>query len=267
MRVAIYGPSGMLGKHVVRALKERDHVAIPMYRQMTQEFRQIMHSIEEQQVDAVINCAGLIPTRGVSPIDMIRDNAILPHLLAQTGKPIIHVSTDCVFSGRNRYRYKPEDIPDPRDYYGKTKSMGEVAAPNVLNVRTSFIGCEHGFMNWIFNVARSTTEPKTISGYKGALWSGSTVQAVASSLVDMLGGDRHGVCHLATSQVITKYDLACKLIELNEFDIQVEPVYHPIINRALLPTVELQDIDTALVEYKCAGTINARNNAANLQPA
>lgn len=266
MRIAVYGPSGMLGKHVVRALKEHGDTPVPVYRQMTQEFRQITHLMEEQQVDCIINCAGLIPTKGVNPIDMICDNAILPHLLAQTGKLVIHVSTDCVFSGRNRYRYKPEDIPDPRDYYGKTKSMGEVAAPNVLNVRTSFIGCEHGFMNWIFNVARSTTEPKTIAGYKGALWSGSTVQAVATALVDLLSSDKRGVCHLSTAQVISKYDLAVKLIELNEFDIHVEPVYHPIINRALLPTVELQDIDSALAEYKC-GNVSVRNNVADLQPA
>lgn len=264
-RVAVYGPSGMLGKHVSRALKDSGHTCIPVYRQMTQEYRQIIHLMDEQQVDVIINCAGLIPGKGTSPIDMIRDNAILPHLLAQTGRFVIHVSTDCVFSGRNRYRYKVGDIPDPKDYYGKTKSMGEVAAPNVLNVRTSFIGCEHGFMNWIFNVARSTSEPKTINGYKGALWSGSTVQAVANSLVDLVDNDElRGVIHLSTDQVISKYDLAVKLIELNNFDIQVEPVYHPIINRALLPTIPLQDIDSALNEYRC---YNARDNVANLQPA
>lgn len=260
MRVAVFGPSGMLGKHVQRALKEHDHTVIPMYRQMTQDTRQINHLLNEQMADVVINCAGLIPGKGTNAIDMIRDNAILPHLLAQTGRFVVHVSTDCVFSGRNRYRYKPEDIPDPRDYYGKSKAMGEVASPNVLNVRTSFIGCEHGFMNWIFNVAHSTTEHKTINGYKGALWSGSTVQAVASALCDLLDTDKRGVIHLSTQQVITKYDLAVKLIELNGFDIEVEPVYHPIMNRALLPTVELQDIDSALAEYKCV-----RYNAPNLQ--
>lgn len=270
MKVAVFGPSGMLGKHVMRAIKERGDTPVAMYKQMYNllDARTIARILDEHEIDSVINCAGIIPVKSTDPIEMIDVNSKFPHVLARAAQPrlVIHISTDCVFSGRNRYRYTPDNIPDPRDYYGKSKALGEVAAPNVCNVRTSFIGCEHGLMNWLLSAARSTTEAKVVKGYKGALWSGSTVTAVAASLANLVDTQYRGVIHLSTSEVISKHDLLLKLIEVNELDVQVEPVDYPIMNRALVPTVVLPDIDTALNEYKCIGARDARNSTVNVQP-
>lgn len=265
-RVAVFGPSGMLGKHVMRALKSSDHVAVPMYRQMYQllDPRSITRILDEHEIDTVINCVGLMPTRGVSAIDMIDVNSKFPHILSLAARQrlVLYVSSDVVFSGRNRYRYTPDNVPDPRDYYGKSKALGEVASSNVCNVRTAFIGCEHGLMYWLFNINKITTEPKKVHGYKSALWSGSTVQAVAQALVGLVDTELRGIIHLSTSEVISKHDLLLKLIEYNGLDIEVEPVYYPVMNRALVPTIVLPDIDTALQEYKC---INSKEPAREPQ--
>ena len=266
MRVAVFGPSGMLGKRVLKALQVAGHVGVPIHRHINQLNRNdigyvrnnIQHVLEDAKADAVINCAGVIAARNTSVLDMIYVNATFPHILCAVANPlpVVLVSTDCVFSGRNRYRYITTDIPDPRDYYGISKRMGEVVANNAIVVRTSFIGCEHGIMNYVLSagqVARTTEVPVAIEGWKNALWSGSTSQAVAQSLVDMLVNDEvnNGIVHLSTESSISKHDLVVKLIEHYKLNVVVKPVMFPMANKALAPTVILQDIDSALAAYEC----------------
>lgn len=256
MKVAVFGPSGMLGRQVVRELGQD---AEPIYRRMFELLDRDSVARAVEGCDAAINCAGVIPARNDDIVEMIRVNAEFPHILVGTGLPkVLLVSTDCVFSGRATKRYLTTSLPDPRDYYGRSKSTGEVVAPNTMVVRTSFIGCEHGFMRWLIGVgtvAHATGETQQVTGYKNALWTGSTVQEVAKALVAMLATDdgfQPGIAHLATKQVINKYDLAVKIIEARELNVEVIPSYQPTINRALEPTHILPDIDTALEEYKCS---------------
>lgn len=255
-KVCVFGPSGMLGRQVVRVLHEQGHTPVPVYRQLVQLTDR--HSVERnlEGCDAVINCAGLIPVKSTNMVDMIHANSVFPHILVSCGLPTILVSTDCVFSGKSNRRYTVRDLPDPKDYYGRSKSLGEVVAPNSLVVRTSFIGCEHGFMSWILGagtIASATGVTQQVMGWKNALWTGSTVTAVAASLVDMLQEFEPGTAHLSTEQTISKFDLAVKLVEFKQLDLTVVPSMNPIQNRALEPTHLLPDIDTALANYKCSG--------------
>ena len=83
---------------------------------------------------------------------------------------MIHMSTDCVFSGKEG-DYREEDFSDAEDLYGKTKYLGEVNYPGCLTIRTSIIGREletkHGLIEWFLS-----QEGKTVSGYKKAIFSG-----------------------------------------------------------------------------------------------
>ena len=251
VKVAVFGPSGMLGRQVVKQLGA---AAVPIYRRTVDlvSRESVLRSVEG--CDAAINCAGVIPQRGGNVLDMIYVNSMFPHVLASTGIPCVLVSTDCVFSGRNQYRYKNIHVPDPRDYYGASKRMGEVLAPNACVVRTSFIGCDHGFMNFVLSaglIARSLGITQNIDGWKNALWSGSTVQEVAAWLPTLIG--ESGIAHLATETLINKYDLARKIIDLYEIDVNVVPCYQPTINRGLEPTHTLRPLDVCLSEYKCSG--------------
>lgn len=257
-KVCVFGPSGMLGRQVVRALQDKGHTSVPVYRQLVQltDRRSVERNLDG--CDAVINCAGLIPVKSTNMVDMIHANSVFPHILVSCGLPTILVSTDCVFSGKSNRRYNVRDLPDPKDYYGRSKSLGEVVAPNSLVVRTSFIGCEHGFMSWILGagtVAHATGVSQRVDGWKNALWTGSTVTEVARCLVDMLDSFEPGVAHLSTEQTISKFDLAVKLVEFKQLDLTVVPSMNPIQNRALEPTHLLPDIDTALANYKCSGAL------------
>lgn len=254
-RIAVFGPSGMLGRYVVKALEGR---AVPVYRRMADLSNRDSIARAVDGCDGAINCAGIIPIRGSTVVDMIYVNGLFPHLLAQTGVHCIQVSTDCVFSGRGQLRYNTRHIPDPRDYYGRTKLVGEVSAPNVCVVRTSFIGCDHGFLSWILAAgfaAKSLGVTQHVDGWKNALWSGSTVQEVANWLVKLYDDREVGLVHLATEIVINKYDLARKIVDLYGLDVEVVPLYQPVLNRALEPTHVLRPLDVCLEQYKCGQAV------------
>src|SRR5678809_447955 len=123
----------MLGRQVVKQLGEQ---AVPIYRRQADLANKDSVARAIEGCDAAINCAGVIPVRNTSVLDMIYVNAVFPHVLTSVGLPTVLVSTDCVFSGRNQYRYKTTHIPDPRDYYGRSKNLGEVFASNACVVRT-----------------------------------------------------------------------------------------------------------------------------------
>ena len=259
-KIAVYGPSGMLGRNVVNLLGDD---AVPVYRRDLFNLNGIRQSLEG--CDGVINCAGVIPVKNDTPITMIDVNSRFPHLLSEAcrqvgGIHVVLVSTDCVFSGRSRSRYQTTDNPDPRDYYGRSKVLGEVLAPHVCVVRTSFIGCDHGLMSMVLQAgqaAETTGTQVKIDGYKNALWTGSTVGAVAVKLIEMLKDRVTGIQHLATERSISKFDLLVKLVETNNLNIVVNPQQFPIVNRSLQPTVLLPNIDDALREFPCRQLVAA----------
>lgn len=206
-------------------------------------------------IEAVINCAGVTPMGLVS--DMGIANTAGPHILADytatKGIRLIHVSSDCVFSGdpdRKRTRYTIKDVPDPRDFYGRTKLAGEPAGARIVTVRCSFIGPESGLLAWL--LARKDGE--IIEGWQHAYWTGSTSVAVARRLVEFAtmklpAIDDHGMLiHLATAARLSKYDVLRLCAEVFGLKVTVVPVDEPEIDRSLSPDVPLQSLDTALPE-------------------
>lgn len=112
---------------------------------------------EQVAPDVVINCIGVVKqvAGADNPAIAIPINAMLPHRLARlceaSGARLIHVSTDCVFSGR-RGMYREDDPADAEDLYGRSKLMGEPHGPRRVTLRTSIIGHElhggHGLVGW-----------------------------------------------------------------------------------------------------------------------
>jgi hypothetical protein len=110
--------------------------------------------------------------------------------------------------------------------------MGEI--PDAMVLRTSFIGFEHGLLNWV-----ATHDPgTTIEGWTNAWWSGGTVYDVAKAIVGCFEKHRVGIEHLAAAPM-SKAQLIRDLVFLLQLDINVEEVDVPNINRALHPTIPL----------------------------
>ena len=187
---------------------------------------------------AVVNAAGLVKQRptGQEPIPAITLNALLPHRLAAFcaagGIRLVHLSTDCVFSGR-RGAYREDDPTDPVDTYGRSKLMGEVAGSGQLTVRMSAIGRELsgrlGLLEWFL-----AHRGDRVRGYTRAVFSGLTAAEIATTIADVLETQPAlgGVWHLA-GPAISKHDLLVSLRDALDVPVEIEPDETTVIDRSL----------------------------------
>lgn len=239
MKISVFGHKGMLGEAVCNKLLEYGHTPIASYGYHIADRIDVMR-ITDRTDGGVINCLGKIPQRCDNPAEMIYSNSIIPRMIASTYEgPIVHVSTDKVFSGKHLGKaYYTTNSPTPDTIYGRSKLLGEVNAYNVTNVRTSFIGMKHGLLRWLID-----NNGNNIDGYVNAIWSGSYVEEVAEGLVNILiTGGFGNVEHLATRNPISKYDLLVHLVRFLKLDIGVRAVEEPYQNFHLQGTVLLKSV-------------------------
>ncbi len=171
----------------------------------------LMRALIVAQPDVIVNCIGVIKQkeREYNSVAAIAINALLPHRLAELAHVararLIHISTDCVFSGRTG-NYSESDRADADDLYGRTKYLGEVLAPHVLTLRTSIIGHElgtrHGLVEWFLGAEG------TVSGYPHAIFSGLPTVEFARVLADHVlpRKSTSGLFHVSSASV-AKLDL------------------------------------------------------------
>jgi dTDP-4-dehydrorhamnose reductase len=197
--------------------------------------------IEELRPAVVVNAVGLVKQleEASRPSSAIALNALLPHRLAEAsaagGARLIHVSTDCVFSGDlpAPAAYTEDDTPDARDLYGLSKLLGEVDAAPALTLRTSIIGPEldraSGLLAWF-----ASQDGGAVNGFTNAIFSGLTTRALARVIerVVVEAPALSGLYHVS-AQPISKFDLLIALRDALGMTCEVRPVDEPVINRAL----------------------------------
>lgn len=241
-RALVLGGAGMLGRQVTLASRRAGYQTWRVGHEVPITNYAALKTLDREVVPhVVVNCAGLVPYKGrwTGP-QMIATNALGPWVVREAfpESRVIHISTDCVFDGQRRWgeRYSISDRPNATNLYGRSKALGE--CPLSINVRTSFIGFDHGLLQWVL----SRPAGSTIPGWQMASWSGATVYDVADALVHFFDGDlqdmgvnRSGLVHLVAAP-IDKGIVLQWIKELFELDITVEQVKTPVINRTLKPT-------------------------------
>ena len=254
-RALVLGSTGMLGHRVVLALAQshevhatardldlaaRAHLPASLHRLDVLAPSTLTAALESVQPHVVVNCVGLVKQRAAASqaIPSIKLNALFPHELAEActryGAWLIHVSTDCVFSGDRPFpkAYSEQDIPDARDLYGRTKLLGEVDAPS-LTLRTSIIGPElrhgSGLLAWFSRQGNSE-----VPGFRNAWFSGLTTDAFADIIRTV--ADQHvglaGIFHVS-ADAISKHDLLVALSDVLSIPCSIHAVDEPRINRVL----------------------------------
>ena len=178
--------------------------------------------------DAIVNATGIVKQRAESAhsIPSIEINSLFPHRVAvmcqEIGARFIHMSTDCVFSGRKGH-YMENDTPDAEDLYGRSKLLGEVSDAPCITLRTSIIGRElyrkTGLLEWF--LAQSGHE---IKGYRRAIFSGFTTLEMARVIDRVLTSPdpAHGLFHVSSTP-INKYDLLMMIRKRMKLQIAIEP--------------------------------------------
>jgi len=254
MKVLILGGGGMLGHKMVQAASRRfpetwwtcrtrpDAPFLPGDRVVedvnVMDWEVLRATLERLEPGVIINCVGVIKQRAeaASPIPSITVNALLPHRLAEKaaewGGRLIHFSTDCVFSG-HRGQYTETDLSDAEDLYGRSKFLGEVAAPNALTLRTSIIGRElahhQSLLDWFLLGGH-----KRVRGYTRVWWSGVTTNHLAELVCDLV--ERHpslsGLYQVSSGR-ISKFELLCQVREAYGVPAVIEPEDQPVNDRSL----------------------------------
>lgn len=196
----------------------------------------------DSRPDVVINCLGVVKQSPEATEVQVQTkvNGLFPHELAQVceanGSRLIHISTDCVFSGM-RGMYVESDTPDPVDAYGMTKLLGEPLGDMTLVLRTSFVGPEapesrfrSGFLHWL------QSSPRQIQGYSNAFFSGLPTVSLARLLQELILNfpNLTGLYHCASTR-ISKFDLAVLLSQRLDLGKIVVPVEEPQLDRSLNP--------------------------------
>lgn len=258
-KILILGATGMLGHKLMQVLSKQFSITgtvrgdasafshHPLFTGMditgnvhAGDLTSIQDAIEHAKPDVVINCIGIVKQLQAAqdPLHSIAINALFPHQLAKISREkkirLIHMSTDCVFSG-NKGHYTELDPSDAEDLYGKTKYLGEVNYPGCLTIRTSIIGHElstsHSLIEWFMS-----QKGKPVSGYKKAIFSGLTTLAL-SEIIGQIISDYpllYGVNQIA-SEPISKLDLLTLVKKTYNIPIAINPDETVINDRSLNP--------------------------------
>lgn len=257
MRVLVLGASGMLGNAVLRVMHEvqglevfgtvrSSNVPSSFSEEIAKkiitgcdvgEHDALVKLFTKVRPDVVINCIGLIKQLADvdDPLITLPINAMLPHRLANlcalVGARLVHMSTDCVFSG-TKGNYKESDISDAADLYGKSKYLGEVDYPHAITLRTSIIGHElqsaHGLVGWFLS------QQGSCKGFRRAIFSGLPTVVLAKVIRDVVlpRSELAGVYNVA-AKPISKYDLLRLVAEVYGKQIEVLPDDNLVIDRSL----------------------------------
>lgn len=233
MKILVFGADGMLGHQLVESLLPRHDVAGTVRKQDTvagkdaasgvrlftdvdvRDHSRILDVVERFGPDAVVNAVGIVKQReeAKNAIESIEVNSLLPHRLAEVcmdrGMRLVHLSTDCVFTGE-KGSYLDQDLPDARDMYGRSKMMGEVEGTGVVTLRTSIIGLElarkRSLIEWFLS------QTGTIKGYRKAIYTGFTTVEMSRIIEKLLMAPvpAQGIYNVS-SDPIDKYSLLCLL--------------------------------------------------------
>jgi dTDP-4-dehydrorhamnose reductase len=246
MRVLILGGDGMLGHQLLQSLAPGHDVRVTLRQELAsyqsfglfhdgnafggvdvRRWEDLCAVIAGFAPDAIVNAVGIVKQRPSAheSLPSLEINALLPHRLAllcsAVGARLIHVSTDCVFSGAAG-RYVEADPSDAADLYGRTKFLGEVGDSPALTLRTSIIGPElsrkSGLLEWFL------AQQGRVKGFRGAVYSGFTTMELGRIIDRLLTHfpEAHGLYHVS-SEPITKYDLLLLLRTHFQREVEIVP--------------------------------------------
>ncbi len=220
MKILILGSGGMAGHIIYNNFKNkqgyqvydaaREKVNEHTYIFKVEDVSSLHKIIDEVKPNIIINAVGvLVKYANQHPASAVLINAYFPHLLseiaAQKNCHVIHLSTDCVFSGR-KGSYVVEDAKDAEDFYGKSKALGELNTSNDLTIRTSIIGPEiksngTGLLHWYLNINSA------VDGYSKVFWSGITTLQLCDVIEKSIANNVKGLIQISNNHKISKYNL------------------------------------------------------------
>jgi dTDP-4-dehydrorhamnose reductase len=253
-KIIVLGSAGMAGHVLTKMLKDNfDELEVidvsrgnkqtrPTVNLDVTDFSSLRELISKEAPDFVVNCTGILNKSAEDNPDIaILLNSYLPHFLEAITRHsetrIIHISTDCVFSGK-RGGYNESDSRDGEGYYAQSKALGELINGKDLTIRTSIIGPEIsdnpiGLFDWVMR------QKGEINGYVNAIWSGVTTIELAKVIIEIINRPSipTGIIHLTNNIKVSKFDLLTLIKNVFELkDIQIIEHHNYEVDKSFLNT-------------------------------
>ncbi len=220
MKFCILGCNGMAGHTIALYMQEKGHEVFGFDRTESKYIESVAGNARDTSFlrelvlaghyDSVINCIGILNQYAEENKELaVFLNSYLPHFLADitkgTSTQIIHMSTDCVFSGK-RGGYVEDDLRDGETFYDRSKALGELDDSKNITLRNSIIGPDVnpkgiGLMNWFLQ------QKGEIRGFSKAMWTGQTTLQLAKTMERAALDKAHGLYNTVPDSSISKYEL------------------------------------------------------------
>ncbi|ARF08710.1 dTDP-4-dehydrorhamnose reductase [Catovirus CTV1] len=236
MKAIIFGSNGMLGYYLKKYISQKYVYVIPITRKEydlvnlnEKSLDNLLRNCGIDENTVIINAAGVIPSssKDQTERDFYKINSIFPILLSNIASKykskMIHITTDCVFSG-NDGNYNENNLHDATDSYGISKSLGEYC--NCTIIRTSIIGQEkynkRSLLEWVIE-----NREKEINGYANHYWNGVTCLELSKIIHRIITENLYwsGVRHIFTPEAVNKYQLLNMINEVYGLNITVNKFY------------------------------------------
>ncbi|MFH6987181.1 SDR family oxidoreductase [Flavobacterium collinsii] len=250
MNFFILGCNGMAGHIISLYLKEQGHSVLGFARTKSKFVDSIVGDafdtellkklIKENKFDAVVNCLGMLnqfAENDKASASFI--NSYLPHFLAKitadTETQIIHMSTDCVFSGKEG-SYTEDSFCDGETFYDRSKALGELVDLKNLTLRNSIVGPDInlkgiGLLNWFMN------QSGEINGYTKSIWTGQTTLQLAKTIEKAVLEKAHGLYNAVPDHSISKFELLNLFNHYFKDDsLKINPVEGILADKSLIRT-------------------------------
>jgi len=267
MKFLVLGCNGMAGHMISLYLKEQGHDVTGFARSKSRfvdtiigdagDTALIKESVDSGKYDSVINCLGLLNQFAEkNKSQAVFLNGFLPHYLADIASgsdtQIIHMSTDCVFSGR-RGQYTEDDERDGQTFYDRSKALGEIEDGKNITLRQSIVGPDIkangiGLLNWFMQ------QHGQVNGFTKALWTGQTTLQLAKTMEAAAKEKAHGLYNMVPDTYTSKYELL-KLFNhhLRKDELMINPVEGVNADKSLKRTrfdfdYVIPDYDTQVIE-------------------
>lgn len=238
MKFLVLGCNGMAGHTISLYLKEQGHDVIGFAQEKSKYVDSVVGDarnvdfmkklISDGKYDTIINCIGILNQFAEENKALATYlNSFFPHFLAEvtsgTDTQVIHMSTDCVFSGK-RGEYTEGDFRDGETFYDRSKALGELEDDKNITLRNSIVGPDInpngiGLMNWFMQ------QKTPISGYTKAMWTGQTTLQLAKTMEAAAKERASGLYNTVPDHSISKYDLLCLFNKyLRNDSVKISPV-------------------------------------------
>ncbi len=250
MRFLVCGCNGMAGHTISLYLKEQGHYVFGFDKTKSKLIDSVAGDACDKEFvkklvlsgnyDTVINCIGILNQAAEDNKTLaVYLNSYFPHFLAEITKntsiQVIHMSTDCVFSGK-KGGYTEDDLPDGVTFYDRSKALGELNDGKNITLRNSIVGPDInpsgiGLLNWFMK------QSGPINGYLNAIWTGQTTLQLAKTMEQAALMRAHGLYNAVPDCSISKYDL-CELFNkyLRDGKIEIIPFDNQKIDKSLKRT-------------------------------